>query len=284
MQLAVLGGRTVTVELLLDRGVSVDKPAAIKPLIFLTPLGAARLRQRTQIEALLLEHGAAEDVFTHAFLGDLPRLRHDLARESSAAQATDPAVDALATTPVHHAVAGEQVAALRLLLSTLGDERVLDGARALREAAALENVALVKLLVERGVDAATLGAGRWVLHPELAPLLSAAGAHVDRSGGWIGLSCTGNQGRKDDPEFVAALLRYGARADDRRLVGQEADGGQATALHYAARAGFLETITLLLAHGADPTARDDNGRTPADWLDRAAKSVDRARVQAVLRR
>ena len=132
-------------------------------------------------------------------------------------------------------------------------------------------------------DASSIGAGRWVLHPDLAPMLSRVGAHVDRSGAWIGLACTGNQGRKDDPDFVAALLRYGARVDDRRQVGQDNDGGRATAMHYAARAGFLETISVLLAHGADPSAKDDNGLTPLDWLDRSATSVDRNKVSQLLR-
>ena len=132
---------------------------------------------------------------------------------------------------------------------------MLGSARALRQAVALENVAIVRLIVERGVDATTLGPGRWVLHPELAPLLSAAGAQVDRGGGWIGLSCTGNQGRKDDPEYVAALLRHGARADDRRLVGQGSDGGHATALHYAARAGFEDDDRVARARGRSACSR-----------------------------
>jgi ankyrin repeat protein len=97
------------------------------------------------------------------------------------------------------------------------------------------------------------------------------------------MACTGNQGRKDDPEYVAALLRYGARVDDRRMVGQDNDGGHATALHYAARSGFIKTIELLLAHGADPRATDDNGLTPLDWVERASKSVDREAVRNLFR-
>jgi hypothetical protein len=149
---------------------------------------------------------------------------------------------------------------------------------------ARENVEIVALLLEHQVRATSIGAGRWVLHPELAPMLSRAGAKVDRSGTWIGLSCTGNQGRRDDPEYVLALLRHGARVDDRRLVGQGHDGGQATALHYAAKAGFTNTITVLLHHGADPTVRDTNGLTPLEWVQRAAKSVDREKVRQLLDR
>jgi ankyrin repeat protein len=232
----------------------------------------------------LIERGAKEDVFTHAYLGDEARLQGDLARNPSCAQRVDPAVDALEITPVHHAVVGERVEALRLLLTqaSRSNEPLLGGARAVREAAARESVAMVSLLLEHGASARSIGPGRWVLHPELAPLLARAGATVGGSGAWIGLSCTGNQGRKDDPDYVAALLRNGARADDRRLVGQDNDGGRATALHYASKAGFLRTIALLLEHGADPSARDDHGLTPFDWLERGAKSVDRAAVRRLL--
>jgi len=140
------------------------------------------------------------------------------------------------------------------------------------------------MLLDQGVSAASVGAGRWVLHPELAPILARAGASVDRSGSWIGLTCTGNQGRKDDPDYVTALLRHGARVDDKRLTGQGNDGGRATALHYAAKAGFVKTIEVLLAHGADPNARDDNGLTSLDWLERAAPSVNRQAVRRLLHR
>jgi truncated hemoglobin YjbI/ankyrin repeat protein len=286
LQLAVLGGREPVIELLLDAGVDVNKPSPIEPLIFVTPLCAARTKRRSKVEALLLCRGAKEDIFTHAFLGDLDRLREDVGHDPRAVQAIDPAVDALQVTPVHHAVAGGRVEALHVLLLRLAqaNERLLGGTRAVRKAAARQSVAMVTMLLEHGASAASIGAGRWVLHPQLAPMLARAGASVDRSGSWIGLACTGNQGRKDDPQYVAALLRHGARAGDRRLTGQGSDGGRATALHFAAKAGFVKTIEVLLDHGADPTTRDDNGFTPLDWLERAAPSIDRRAIRRLLHR
>jgi hypothetical protein len=42
--------------------------------------------------------------------------------------------------------------------------------------------------------------------------------------------------------------------------------GGITALHYAAGAGELSIVDLLLAHGADPTARDTEfNHPPAEW-------------------
>jgi ankyrin repeat protein len=194
-------------------------------------------------------------------------------------------VDILDITPVEHAVAGGQTAALEIILEHVTVPPPLSYGRALRGAAALGNVAMAELLLSHGADATRMGVGRWVLHPDLAPLLARHGAAVP-PGSWIGASCTGNQGRKDDPEFVRALLRHGARATDRR--GGKVTGGSgvralnATALHYAAKAGFLQTIEVLLEHGADPQARDSRGRTPLDWLEQAAPSVSRAAVRDLI--
>ena len=292
MQTAVLAGRAGVVRMLLDRGVGVDRPfhlpvsvtgLAFEQVIFVTPLCAARMKRRSAVESLLLAAGASEDVFTSAFLGDLTSLGQMLAADPSLAQAADPAVDVLDITPVDHAVAGGQAAALRLILDC-ADARPY--ARALRGAAAQGNPAMAELLLAHGADATRIGAGRWVLHPELAPLLASHGAAIDSSGSWIGASCTGNQGRKDDPEYVRALLRHGARANDRRAGDPGHTTGaralNATALHYAAKAGFLQTIEVLIEHGADPEARDSHGRRPADWLDQAAPSVPRAAVRSLL--
>ncbi|MFD2077626.1 Truncated hemoglobin YjbI [Actinopolymorpha cephalotaxi] len=296
MQEAALAGRTDVVRSLLRHGVGADVPfrlqvaivgRAYERVVFATPLCVARLRRRSEVESLLLDAGAKEDVFTAAFLGDLPSLERMLADDGDLARSPDPAVDALDITPIDHAVAGGQVEALRLLVDP--DPDVLDGGvRALRGAAEHGSVPMVELLLEHGADATRIGVGRWVLHPLLAPLLAGSGASIDSSGAWIGASCTGNQGRKDDPDYVRALLQYGARVDDRRtgepgrMSGVEALN--ATALHYAAKAGFLKTIEVLLDHGADPRALDSGSRTPLDWLEEATRSVDRSEVRRLLSR
>jgi hemoglobin len=295
MQSAALAGQAEIVRMLLERGVGVDRPChlpvgvtgqAFELVIFVTPLCAARMKRRGEVESLLLAAGAHEDVFTFAFTGDLGALTRMLAADPGLAQASDPAADVLDITPADHAVAGGRAEALRLILDHVAPPLPRYG-RALRGAAARGSVAMAELLLAHGADATQIGTGRWVLHPELAPLLASHGAAIDSSGSWIGAACTGNQGRKDDPEYVRALLRYGARATDRRGGPAGTTGVRAlnaTALHYAARAGFLNTIEVLLDHGADPRARDGLGRTPLDWLDEAAPSVSRAAVANLLGR
>jgi hypothetical protein len=294
MQAAALAGRAEVVRMLLGSGVGADHPfylpvsvtgVAFERVVFVTPLCAARMKRRSVIESLLLAAGAKEDAFTSAFLGDLASLARVLTADPGLAQATDPAVDVLDITPVEHAVAGGQASALRLILDRV--EHSPSGyVRPLRGAAAQGNLTMVELLLAHGADATRIGAGRWVLHPELAPLLASHGAAIDSSGSWIGASCTGNQGRKDDPEYVRALLRHGASVHNRRIGDPAGTTGvqalNATALHYAARAGFLRTIEVLIDHGADPGARDSHGRTPLDWLDQAAPSVSRAAIRDLI--
>ena len=237
------------------------------------------MTRRSEIEALLLRRGARTDVFTAAFLGDLPLVQRLLSERPSLAQVPDPATDVLTITPIHHAVAGNQLPTLR----TPARSHYRAGSnRSPRPSAAAERGSreMIELLLEHGADARAVGAGRWVLDPEIAPLLANAGASAgvgiggEDSGDWVRISCTGNQGRKDDPAYVAALLRYGARVDHRY--------NGATPLHYVVKAGFVQTIQVLLEHGADTDALDDRGRTPLDWLSQAAKSVDRDAVREVL--
>lgn len=294
MQSAALAGRADIVRMLLGLGVGADGAfylpvnvvgLAFERVVFATPLCVARMKRRTAVESVLSAAGAHEDVFTSAFLGDVPALERMLADDAGLAAATDPMVDVIDITPVEHAVAGGQTAALQLLLDQVSDPGT-GYVRALRGAAAQENLAMVDLLLAAGADATRIGVGRWVLHPQLAPLLAAHGAAIDSTGSWIGDSCTGNQGRKDDPDYVRALLRHGAKATDRRI----GDPGQttgvealnATALHFAAKAGFVETVKVLLEHGADPAAQDSRGRTPLDWLDQAAPSVSRKAVRDLI--
>ena len=290
LQSAALAGRIGVIEWLLDRGVDANTPwplhasvvgGALELVLFVTPLCAARMGPRSEIPAVLLRRGARDDVFTAAFLGDADLVRQLVSARPQLAQVPDPATDVVTITPVHHAVAGHQLSTLRILLART-TEPVRTGGRALRAAAQRGSREMIELLLEHGADARTVGAGRWVLDAGIAPLLAAAGASAgigtggDDSGDWVRMSCTGNQSRKDDPAYVTALIRYGARVD--HLY------NGATPLHYAVKAGFVRTIQILIEQGADTDALDHRGRTPVEWLDQAAKSVDRDAVHEVLKR
>src|SRR4030095_11356502 len=93
-----------------------------------------------------------------------------------------------------------------------------------------------------------------------APLLLARGADVnqmtpDRA------TALANAARERKPAVVKLLLSRGAALT--------VPYAPSTPLHMAALAGDAESAALLLAAGADPAAKDREGRTP---FDRAATS------------
>lgn len=73
------------------------------------------------------------------------------------------------------------------------------------------------------------------------------------------------------PNIVGVLLScYKERGVlDQFLNQPPSNGNGSSPLHYACRAGCLESVRYLLSHGADPDRRDINGRTPlhalAEW-------------------
>jgi hypothetical protein len=77
-----------------------------------------------------------------------------------------------------------------------------------------------------------------------------------------------------DPEssrMMQRLLDAGAEIDDQ-------DKGGLTALMYAARYGRQEAVTLLLARGANPTIRDNQGRTAAAFTGSSVEAAELTRL------
>jgi hypothetical protein len=65
--------------------------------------------------------------------------------------------------------------------------------------------------------------------------------------------------RTGERGLVSLFLSKGAGVNSR------AGACEGTALHYAAGAGHVMVVEFLLARGADATAQDNQGLTPADW-------------------
>jgi len=235
-----------------------------------TPLAHALLKGHTETAAMLRKYGARDDIFTFAAIGDLAGLQRELELAPELANASDPAHDIYQLTPLHHAVAAGQCEAARFLFEH-GARVNRHSAPLARWAAAHQDLELLELVLKNGADATTIGPGEWVLHPQLANLLQAHGADVNYAerpfASWIWLALSGNQGKRDRPELTQALLEHGARVNETRHWGKGP-------LHFAAKAGFVESMKLLLAHKADPNLRDATGATPLFYAFQAGKSID----------
>jgi len=156
------------------------------------------------------------------------------------------------------------------------------GAFPLSEAAQINAHEIVKLLLEHGADpnlgnlekeTALMVAARSG-SIESAELLLKAGADVNARETWGGQTATMWAAAQMQPEMLKLLIKHkadlnlhgAARLWDRRIMNEprpkDMNKGGFTALHYAAREGCVECISILVKAGADINAVDPD-RTSA---------------------
>jgi ankyrin repeat protein len=240
--------------------------------VAVTPLAIAK-RWRPALIKPLLDHGARDDVFTAAWLGDLPALEGYLTRTPSLANAFDPADDFQEVTPLCHAVCGGSTDAAKLLLKHGALVRRHSG-KLLTLAVVMNRVDLVKLLIEHGADVErTRFLGR--LDDAERPVADLLIAHGKKVPDWLLPRVCRPDVSTNELHRVRVLLDYGASLDDRGRYGL-------TALHYAVRGGKLPLIKLLLDRGAGVNTCDQDGLTPLLHLAKTRSKADPIPVLEVL--
>lgn len=240
--------------------------------IAVTPLAIAK-KWQPKLVATLVEHGAIDDVFTAAWLGDLPALGGHLDRNPELVGALDPVDDFQEVSLLCHAVCGGSFDAAKLLLER-GAEVKRHSGKLLTPAVVMNRIDLVTLLIEHGADvqrADILGRLDDAERP-VADLLIAKGKRVPS---WMLPRACRPDVSTNELHRVTVLLDYGASVDDRGRYGL-------TALHYAVRGGKLPLVKLLLKRGASPDALDDDGLTPLLHLSKTRSKADPIPVMELL--
>ncbi|MCW3100780.1 MAG: globin [Chthonomonadaceae bacterium] len=281
--IAAVRGKAMAAEALLRQGVEANAVEMLPgneasthglSMLRITPLCAALARRRQSVVQLLVAQGAQYDIFTAAFVGDLDAVRELLDIAPELADVSDPACDLARVTPLMHAVFAGQFEVAQFLLqrgATVG----VNSVRLVSPAANVGQEALTDLLLEHSTEPTAMGAGSWVQYPAIADKLLARGANVNREpGAWIGMCCTGNSGHKENVALARAMLHCGAD------VAAWYKGR--TALHCAAKAGFVDVVEALIAYGGDVNAPDERGQTPLDAVEEAGRSIERAPVRRLL--
>ena len=270
---AAYRGKLEMIEFLLERGADINLPGCyhIKHRVEITPYCVARYQGRDSVAELLLQHGATIDIHTAAYLRDYDTVHAHLDNDPSLVNKGYPQAvmlpagqphsfehrEAAWATPLCYAIVGGNPKIAELLISQGAtiepySERFLDYAMA------YNRVEIVKALLENGADP---NKAPRILddNSEMRQLLKSHGAppkDIDDPGdmGWPMLVyvCRGDNG--EHPDEVLKLLALGADIDVRNYKGK-------TALHYAAKAGFLRVINLLIEKGATIDALDNNGET-----------------------
>jgi ankyrin repeat protein/truncated hemoglobin YjbI len=240
--------------------------------ISVTPLAIAK-KWRPVLVAPLVEHGAIDDVFTAAWLGDLSALREHVDRNPKLVNTIDPADDFQEVSLLCHAVCGGSIEAVKLLLERGAEVRRHSG-KLLTLAVVMNRVDLVKLLIEHGADAERAGLlGR--LDDAERPVADLLIAHGKKVPDWMLPRACRPDVSTNELHRVRVLLAYGARIDDRGRYGL-------TALHYAVRGGKLPLIGLLLERGAQADALDLSGLTPLLHLSKTRSKADPIPVMELL--
>src|SRR6185295_11834530 len=214
------------VKLLLERGAPVERHSGQ----LLTP---AVVMNRVDLVKLLIEHGA--DVERAALLGRLDDAERPVADLLIAHGKKVPAW--MMPRACRPDVSTNELHRVSVLLDygASVDDRGRYGLTALHYAVRGGKLPLIKLLVDRGAQANALG------EDGLTPLL-----HLSKT-----------RSKADPIPVMELLVASGADVNAR-------DETQGTLLMHFARRGNAGAVRWLLAHGADPSARNKRGQTAAD--------------------
>ena len=270
---AAYRGKLEMVQFLLERGADVQLPGChlSQHGIEITPYCVARHEGRDPVADYLLAHGAEVDIHTAAYLQNYNTVRAHLDSDANLVNSgylqsvmlpsgephTFEHREMAWATPLCYAIIGGNVAIVELLISHGAiiepySECLLDNA------VGEDSVEITEMLLANGAD------------PSKAPRIFDDGSEMSRllkahgvpsknindqnHMGWPPLVyiCRGDKG--EHPEDVLRYLELGADINVRNYKGK-------TALHCAAKAGFLKVIHLLIEKGALIDAVDNNGET-----------------------
>ena len=271
---AAYRGSLEMVQFLLERGADINLPGCyhIQHRIEITPYCVARYEGRDLVADYLLQLGATIDIHTAAYLKDYDTVHSHLDNDPnlvnsgylqavmlpSGGPKTFEHREAAWATPLCYAIVGGNPAIVELLIAR-GATIKPHSERFLDYAMAYDWVEIAELLLENGADPSK--APRILDDDsEMSKLLKSHGAppkDINDPGdmGWPMLVYVCRGDNREHPEEIQRLLELGADIDVRNYKGK-------TGLHYAAKAGFLKVINLLIENGATLDATDKEGETP----------------------
>lgn len=271
---AAYRGKLNVVKFLVKQGANVNLPGChlSQHDLEITPYCVARHEGRDDVADYLKQQGAEIDIHTAAYLGDYDTsqelLRNDktLVNSGYLQSVMLPSGEphtvehrySESETPLSYAIVGGNIRIVEILL-TMGAEVKKHSKELLDHAVSNGRMDIVKLLFDNGADV-TQSPRIYDDGSEMSELLKSHGVPSKDINafdfmGWPPLPyvCRGDKG--EHPENVVRLLKLGADINVQSSKGK-------TALHCAAKAGFIKVIDVLIENGATIDATDNNGETP----------------------
>ncbi len=258
---AAYRGRLAMVEMLLDLGADIHAWGChFTPLLVdISPYCAARFKKHDSVANALLARGATTDIYTFAYLGDGCAVAKCLQRDPNLVTAERAQHDSnVRATALHYAVSAGHLGIVSSLLERGADPRPY-AYWLMRFCIWRDRADILKTLIAAGLNPATAESPRSGLaNPDIIALLARHGVNCDPNhaeGGWPPIVFQSRGDRGGSVARIRALIDCGADVNARNHKGQ-------TALHCAAKAGFVNIVSLLLEHGTEVDLQDDEGQTP----------------------
>ena len=279
---AAYRGRLEMVEYLADLGADIDACGChFTPLLVdISPYCAALHKKHRDVAAFLLDRGAALDIHTAAYLGDIEAVQEYLDRDpNSCGGREEPERHERGRPPPCTTLSLRDMPISSPLLLESGADPRPYGYFLVRFCIWRDRVDILETLIAAGLDPSMSEPPRsGIANPAMAEVLKAHGVDYGpdhAEGGWPPIVFQSRGDRGGNVERVRKLIEAGADVNVRNHKGQ-------SALHCAAKAGFVDIVALLLEHGCEADARDRQGETP---LAAALRSTvkDKAKLLDVVR-
>ena len=254
-------GRLPVVDFLIQQGANIDSCGChYTPLLVdISPYCAAKFKNHERTAQFLLGKGARLDLFTHVFLGQAEKVKSLIEKNPDCVREEKTQHDSVhGATALHYAVSSNQIGLLDLLLKA-GADPIPYSESLLRFALFRESVHILERLFQAGVEPMGAAIPRsGITNSAINKLLDDHGVPFDpnvKEGGWPPLAYAARGDRGGNLSTIQQLLDQGADVNGTNYKGQ-------TALHCAAKAGFVQVVELLLKRGAVVDATDSVGNTP----------------------
>lgn len=281
---AVNKNRWALVQYLVAAGADVNIPGRYRAThyVLLKPYCIAHQNKKEELKQYLGNNGHKLDIFSSCFLGDNSALSTLLKKDKSLVNQLQTIDKHWRVTPLHYALCGEQMETMEILLEA-GAQVEPYSALLYEIASRKDRLDIIKLLTQYGgIPSDALVPS--VFHTNNNAIINyffKHGLDADKlfGMGWPPIAYLSRGDKGEHPEKIKLLVKYVKNINATTPNG-------VTAMHVAAKAGFISVLKVLLEAGAVINVQDKKGKTPLDYAVKykRAKAIHFLKEQSAIKK